>query len=298
MARQQNTAAFWKAAGLALAATLTLTALVLVHFWRLNGDWSIEYRRIWLHAAFGTHGAIAILAAAWVLFGPGRLSTRFAAMFAWMLLLLLLPWRPYFRSRFHLLSADPLMVAVVSLGTWLGTIVLMAAARRFGIRLVDASGQPVADDRRNWQFSILGMLAVTTDVALGTAIFRVMYERRAASWEFTYDDGFWMLVRILNCVLVASTVVTCFHVERPWWRNVLLAAAFVAAITTLHVGAINQYARYFPLMSTEDAAALWGTHYTVVLIWLLAAVGLLHASGYHLRRCILLDNWRHAAVGS
>ena len=294
MSQPQSAASLARAATLALLATIVLAAMVLAHAWRVTSDWTPESRRLWLHAAYATHAAIAILSAAWVAFGPGRLSTRFSVMLAWMLLLLLLPWQVRFGRRQA--SLDFAGVAIVSLGMWLGALTLMAAARHFGIRLTSIDGRPVAEDRRNWQFSILGLLAVMTEVALAIAIFRSVTRMRGIDWELSEDDAFWLLARILNSLLVASTVITCFHVPRPWWRNVLLAGAFVGAITSLHVAAIVQYSRFFPMLPVPFAFTVWGLYYGIVLAWLVAAVGLLEWSGYSLRRCNRLESWRAVAI--
>ena len=82
MIANRDAGQLWKAAALALAATMVVAAVVLAHAWRWNAAWPVEVRRLWLHGAFATQVSIAILAAAWVAFGPGRhLAGQLAGLF-------------------------------------------------------------------------------------------------------------------------------------------------------------------------------------------------------------------------
>jgi hypothetical protein len=284
MLRQRPSIPLWPVLAIALLGTSVLVLMLGVQALRWNRGWPIELRQLWLYGAQGTHAALVTLAAIWVALGRGRLSTRVAVSLAWMLVLLA-PWCLGARPR--LIFFQCLNALVVGFGVWTGALVLLAAARRFGIRLVDSSGRCAATDPRDWQFSIFGMFVLTTEAGVAISLWRLLGWNQQDFQAVTYDDFFWMLVRIVNCLLVLSTIITCFHVPRVWWHNLLISMGFLAAIVLLHAAALVQYTE-FPLLPPRMGVLVWGVHYSVMFAWLMGALAIAYAHGFRLRRSVQL----------
>lgn len=235
----------------------------------------------WLNTAQGTSAALAILSAAWIIWGTGRLTTRLAVSAAWMTLVILL-WQVLFRvPRLPWLRYEQQFLAA---SIWLLAIGLVAAAWRFGIRVVDPAGQVLATDPRSRQMSLLGLLSLMTGVAIMLAGVRLILPREFSTWSLNGDDIFALLAQVSGTLLVASTVITCFHVPRPVWLNLALASGFILVIAVLHLVAYGQSYR-FNLLPPDPQLQVKAVYYAVLAAWLLAAVGVMHRCGLRLRRC-------------
>ncbi len=277
------------AIGLGIAALAVLVAsLALIDYgsvlgftpgprsWRTSMWW-----QGWLNAGQGTSSALAILAAAWIIWGTGRLTTRLAVSAACLTLLLLL-WQVLFHMpRWPWLKYEQQLLVA---STWLVAIGLVAAAWRFGIRVVDFAGQELNADPRSRQMSLLGLLSLMTGVAIVLAGARLVLPREFSNWSVTGDDVFAMLTQVSGTMLVASAIITCFHVPRTAWLNLALALGFILAIALLHLAAYGQSYRY-NLWPPEPRLQVKGIFYAVLAGWLLVAVGVLRVSGLSLRRC-------------
>jgi hypothetical protein len=257
--------------------------------WRSSTIW-----QCWLTAAQGTSAALAIAAAAWIIWGTGRLTTRLAVSAAWMTLVILLwqvlfrvPYWPWLKYEQHFLSAS----------IWLVAIGLLAAAWRFGIRLVDPADHILGSDPRSRQMSLLGLLSLMTGVAIVLAGLRLIVPREFSRWSITGDDVFAMLSQVSGTLLVASTIITCFHVPRPAWLNLLLAVGFILAIAALHLLAYGQSYRLI-LLPPEPRIQVKALYYGVLAAWLLAAVGVLKLCGLRLRRCVPWERGMPLAAAS
>jgi hypothetical protein len=273
------------------AIALAMTALVVLlvslsatdyglgrglRWWRTSLAW-----HGWLNAAQGTSAALAILAAAWIVWGAGRLTTRLAVSAASLTLVLLL-WQVLFRVPRGpwLRYEQQLLVASI----WLLAIGLVAAAWRFGIRVVGPTGQILGADPRSRQMSLLGLLSLMTGVAIALAAVRLVLPRNIADWNLSGDDVFALLIQIVGTMLVTSTVITCFHVPRPTWLNLALAGGFLLVIAVVHLAAYGQAYR-MTVLPPEPRLQVKGVYYVVLAGWLLAAAGVLHVCGLKLRRC-------------
>ncbi|HUE74105.1 MAG TPA: hypothetical protein VMP01_24705, partial [Pirellulaceae bacterium] len=243
--------------------------------WRASLVW-----QGWVNTAQGTSAALAILSGAWIIWGTGRLTTRLAVSAAWMTLVLLL-WQVMFRlPRVPWLRYEQFLAASI----WLAAIGLVAAAWRFGIRVVDPAGQVLATDPRSRQMSLLGLLSLMTGVAVMLAGVRLILPREFSTWSITGDDIFGLLAQVSGTLLVASTVITCFHVPRPVWLNLALASGFILMIAVLHLIAYGQSYR-LNLLPPDTHLQVKVVYYAVLAAWLLAAVGIMHLCGLRLRRC-------------
>lgn len=244
--------------------------------WRTSLAW-----HGWLNAAQGTSAALGILAASWIVWGTGRLTTRLATSAASLTLVLLL-WQVLFRvPRWPWLRYEQQFLAA---SIWLVAIGLVAAAWRFGIRVVGPNGQILGADPRSRQMSLLGLLSLMTGVAIALAAVRLVLPRDFADWYPTDDDVFALLIQIGGTMLVASTVITCFHVPRQTWQNLVLAGGFIVVIAVLHLAAFGQTYR-MTLLPPEPRLQVKGIYYAALAGWLLAAAGVLHVCGLKLRRC-------------
>jgi hypothetical protein len=247
-----------------------------LRWWRTSLAWIA-----WLSAAQGTSAALGILAASWIVWGAGRLTTRLAVSAATLTLLLLL-WQGLFRApRAPWLRYEQQLLAA---SIWLVSIGLVAAAWRFGIRIVGPSGNVMGADPRSRQMSLLGLLSLMTGVAIALAAVRLVLPRDLADWRLTSDDVLALLIQIGGTMLVTSTVITCFHVPRPTWQNLALASGFILVIAVLHLAAYGQAYRMI-LLPPEPRLQVRGVYYAVLAGWLLAAAGVLHVCGLTLRRC-------------
>lgn len=278
-------------AGIALAMTLALAGssalavnlIYLPGLPRPRGMFLVTNG--WLMTAQGTSAALAILAAAWIVWGTGRLTTRLAVSALWLVIVLLL-WQRLFPFRGLLFFKYEQQW--LAFGTWLGAIGLCAAAWRFGIRVVDRCGQVLGSDPRLRQISLLGLLALMSGVAAALGVARLFVPREASEWNFTVDDAFRLLAQIGGSLLAASTVITCYHQPRAPWKNLLLTVGFVAAIAVLHMIAWGQSYRMH-LFPPDPRVELRGIHYLPLTAWLLLAVGIMSACGLRLRRRLPAD---------
>lgn len=268
------------AMGLALAGTAALTA-ILFYLSRGTLPRGFFIRACWLMTAQGTSAALAILAAAWIVWGTGRLTTRVAVSACWLTVIVLL-WQWLFpgTSRWLGTRNEQQLLAV---GTWLGAIGLCAAARRFGIRVVDRANHALASDPRSRQMSLLGLLALMSGVAVILGVLRRVLPQGGIDWVPNGDDIFRLIAQIAGSLLVASTVITCFHVPRRLWLNLLLVCAFVPVIAVLHLVAYGQTYRLY-LYPPDFRIQVRAFHYVALSLWLLSAVGLLRMSGLRLRQ--------------
>lgn len=242
---------------------------------------SLVQRLAWRMAAQGTSSALAFLAAAWVVWGSGRLTTR-AALSSLTAVVLALLWFLISSRGFRWLGPRT-EYQLLTLGTWLGGLMLCAAAWKFGIRIVDRSGRSLAGDPRSRQMSLFGLLALMSGAAVTLAVLRRVIPSGDLIWNPTADDVFRLVAQIIASLLVASTLITCFHVPRPLWLNLLLVCAFVPAIAALHLVAYGQ--TYGMMLFPPDLRIQVRIyHYLALTGWLLAALGLLSVCGLRLRR--------------
>ena len=242
---------------------------------------SVVHHLAWRMAAQGTSSALAFLAAAWVVWGSGRLTTR-AALSSLTVVVLALLWL-FISSRGWRWLGPRAEYQLLTLGTWLGGLVLCAAAWKFGIRIVDRSGRSLAGDPRSRQMSLLGLLALMSGAAVTLAVLRRLIPSGGLNWHPTGDDLFRLVAQMIASLLVASTLITCFHVPRPLWLNLLLVCAFVPAIAALHLVAYGQ-TYGMSLFPPDLRIQLRIFHYLALTGWLLAALGLLSGCGLRLRR--------------
>ena len=244
--------------------------------WRNSIQW-----HTWFNVAQGTSAALAIYAGTWIVWGTGRLTTRLALSAAAVIVVLFV-WQVQFRaSRSPWLKLEQQFLAAT---IWLLSIGLVAAAWRFGIRVVDHQGQIVNADPRSRQMSLLGLLALMSGAAIVLAGVRQILPRELGEWSITGDDVFAILAQLSGTMLVASTVITCFHVPRRRWLNLALAAGFMVVIGVLHVVAYGQSYR-LSVLPLDPRVAVKGIYFAVLSAWLLAAAGALHLCGLRLRRC-------------
>jgi hypothetical protein len=267
------------AALLAALGTAVLAA-ILIGLRSIANPGSFRVRASWLMTAQGTSAALAILAAAWIVWGTGRLTTRMAVSACWLMVVVLI-WQllPTMSRWFGTRTEQQLL----AFGTWLGAIGLCAAARRFGIRIIDRADHPLASDPRSRQMSLLGLLALMSGVAVILGLLRRLMPQGGIDWSPSGDDVFRLIAQISASLLVASTIITCFHVPRSLWLNLLLVSIFVPVIAVLHLVAYGQTYRMY-LYPPDFRIQVRTAHYLALTLWLLAAVGLLRACGLRLRQ--------------
>lgn len=235
----------------------------------------------WRMVAQGTSTALAIVAAAWMVWGSGRLTTR-AALSALLMVVVVLIWLLVSRGGSRWLGPRN-EYQLLTVATWLGAVGLCAAARRFGIRLVDAAGRPLAGDPRSRQMSLLGLLALMSGVAILLGILRQVMPQDIVRWRPTADDVIRLIAETGASLLVASTLITCFHVPRPGWLNLTLSIGLIAVIAALHIAAYGQLYR-MPFIPLDVRMQARGLHFLALTAWLLAAVGALRLCGWRMRR--------------
>jgi hypothetical protein len=128
----------------------------------------------------------------------------------------------------------------------------------------------------------------TAEVAIALAIGRATWPQfMARGWDplRLFD---WLVMAGGN-ILLFNTVVTCFHVPRRWWKNLLLAAIFALLIAGLELFAL------WKLGSPGDpwrpiVAPLLALN-AVQLGWLAFAVWRMDRAKLYLRR-VVLPNFR------
>ena len=285
----------WPALLYAAAGTAALAGnlLYLASLPRVRGYFL--YGNPWFISAQGISSALVILAAAWIVYGPGRLMTRLATAACWVGVMLVL-WHALLRTpRWPWIKYEE---HAITLGTWLGAIGLFAAAWRFGIRILDAKGRTPASDPRSRQFSLAALLALLTGVAIVLGFLRLIVPSKELEWWRPSPDEVLRLVsQIASSLLVASTIVTCFHVRRPAWLNLVLCGSFTLAIAVLHLLTYGQLWRMY-LFPPEPRLLVMGVHYLQLAPWLLAALALLHCYGLRLERCSVMGRPVLLAAGN
>ena len=277
--RPETALALPVAALVCLFVSLSVTGIQFapgLRHWRASLDW-----HAWFNVAQGTSAALAIYAGTWIVWGTGRLTTRLAVSAAGITVVIFL-WQilfPALRGPWLKLEQQFLVATIGLL-----SVVLVAAAWRFGIRVVDHQGQIVNADPRSRQMSLLGLLALMSGAAIVLAGVRQVLPRDLGEWSITGDDVFAILAQLSGTLLVASTIITCFHVPRRRWLNFALATGFLVVIGVLHVAAYGQSYR-FPVLTLDPRVWIKGVYFAVLSAWLLAAAGMLHLCGLRLRRC-------------
>jgi hypothetical protein len=222
----------------------------------------------------GLLGAQISLAGAVAAWAPLPLPLRVGVSWAWIIAALgaMCLFGNYSPEAFGLL----LVAAGVQ---WLFTLAMFSAAWSFGIRLVDRGQQVLQREAR--QFSLMDLMLFTAEIAVALGLARMIWPQFVArGWDplWLYD---WLALAGGN-LLLFNAVVTCFHVPRPVWKNVLLSAVFALLITGLEVFALwrmaapgNRWPGYIEPLLLFNAAQL---------AWLLFALWRLERFGIFLRR--------------
>lgn len=153
-------------------------------------------------------------------------------------------------------------------------------ARAYGIEMVEGTNPSKGSNK--WQISLLDMMALTMMVSLVLALVRwlasdllLLFPKGEVDWDSIRKLG----ILMFGNLFMLNAMITCFHVRRPWWLNLMLVY-FIAILVT----AIQSFSLWWfePVRSWHDAVTLsvfclmtnFG-HLTFVLFawWVLRGLG-------------------------
>lgn len=239
--------------------------------------WDPVRSELLVGAREGFLGAQISLAGAVAAWAPLPLPLRVGISWAWMAggIGTLCLFGSYAPETFGLLLA----AAIVQ---WVFTVLMFSGAWSFGIRLVDREQRIIESGAT--QFSLLDLMLFTAEVGLALGIARIIWPQFVArGW-----DPLWLIDWLAltgGNLLLFNAVVTCFHVPRPVWKNLLLTSLFATIITGLEVFALWKLAALGEGWSPFVAPLLLFN--AGQLAWLVFGLWRLEKAGIRLRRMVV-----------
>jgi hypothetical protein len=228
-----------------------------------------------LGALFGTAFQQAMLAATWLVLGPGKLRWRVPASFAWACLAgvacgLSLGWR----SRF--VDVMPILL-LLNAALWLGAqLPLWGAARLFALRLWH-QGEVIPEGAPRRQFGIRQLMIITAVIAVLLGIGRAIL---LAGWFNSNhpDVAIFTGLGVSQVLQGLPLILACLL---PRWAvlGVVSSLLFIAGLT---VAEIYLFKAIMPAPAGFQFAPLLIPLNGISALWVLIFAAVVRASGYHL----------------